>query len=131
MYYVKIEANGKISQVEIDSSNMSNKLTGYYKEIGCDMVEIVHARYLPEPYCIICDEEFLLKDEPKLNAIASLMYGTQEHGHPICGTVLIGKDKYVEDGLETVGYDETEVGLVNSIIAGTLVPMHVNTNLRR
>lgn len=104
MYYLKLEPTGGIDIVEIEG----DKMQGWYKEIDCDLVEIVRAKHLPEPYVIICDEEFLLKSEPIFNPIASLLYGVRDHGQPICGTVLIGKDRYTDDGIETIGYSLKE-----------------------
>ena len=102
--YLKLEPTGGIGLVEVNG----DKMKAWYKEIDCDLVEIVRAKNLPEPYVIICDEEFLLKSPMVLNPIASVLYGMKDHGQPICGTVLIGKDRYTDDGIETVGYTRKE-----------------------
>lgn len=115
--YLKLEPTGRIGIVEIEG----NKMQGWYKEIDCDLVEIVRAKNLPEPYVIICDEEFLLKGEPVLNPIASVLYGIRDHGQPICGTVLIGKDRFTDDGIETVGCSRKEVETITGYILDAIL----------
>ena len=44
-------------------------------------IELVHPQGLQPPYCMIVNEEGLLKDLP-LNRAGSLLYGTQFHGSP-------------------------------------------------
>lgn len=76
--------------------------------IGCGLVDIVHAVNLPQPYCLVVDDEGLLTDEPKINLAASFLYGIEEHGQPICGDCLIMKDHHTDDGIETVGLTQEE-----------------------
>lgn len=83
-----ITTNDEFKKVEFE-----NSLEFYYKQIGCDMIEIVPIRALIqlnekcENYTMIVDEEGLLKDKPKLNIYASVLYGS-----PIYGNAIIVKD---------------------------------------
>lgn len=75
-----------------------------YQQIDCDLVEVVRPKGLPEGMVLVCDEEFLLKDKPVLNPLASYLYGMQDHGNPICGDCVLmrevdGWDGYTLDGL--------------------------------
>ena len=53
-------------------------LDNLQKEVG-GYIEVVHPRYLPEGLCMVVDDEGLLKGSP-VNNIASILYGTPEHG---------------------------------------------------
>ena len=77
--------------------------------IDCDYIDIVHAVNLPEPYCMVVDDEALLKEEVYINPLASYLYGADEHGQPICGDVILMKDKITPDGVATVGLDEDDI----------------------
>lgn len=60
-----------------------------YEQIGCSMIQIVRPAGLDRPYVMVVDEEGLLTDQPTLNYLGSYLYGTQMHGIPIVGDVLI------------------------------------------
>jgi hypothetical protein len=96
-----------------------------YSEIGCDCIEIVRPDGLKEPYVMIVDEEGLLKDKPRLNCIASYLYGTQNHGQPIVGKVLIMKTVETEEGEDIAWLDYGEaLAIMNALDA--IVPAAVN-----
>ena len=93
---------------EFKKVKFENTLEFYYKQIGCDMIEIVPVRALYqlnekcEDYVMIVDEEGLLKDKPKLNIYASVLYGS-----PIYGNAVIVKDIGEDfDGLEEKDHAE-------------------------
>lgn len=56
-------------------------------------IELVHPQGLQPPYCMIVNEEGLLKDLP-LNRAGSLLYGTQFHGSPIVGDIVIMAERW-------------------------------------
>lgn len=62
---------------------------------GC--IEIVHPQGLKSPYCMIVNDEGLLKKLP-LNRAGSLLYGTQFHGSPIVGDIVIMADGWTPEG---------------------------------
>lgn len=70
--------------------------------------EIVHPKNLEAPYCMMVNEEGLLKRLP-LNNIASSLYNTQLHGQPIVGVAVIMKDGYVDGEPDIVGLDDDDI----------------------
>lgn len=89
-----------------------------YKTVGKTVggyIEIVHPRRLERPYCIIVDEEFLLKNDPIFNLVGSWLYQTDIHGCPICGTIVIMKDGYNADGEpDIVGLTDEEISYIGN-----------------
>lgn len=78
--------------MEISVQDFSDLL---YESLGTAVggyIEHVLPKHLERPYCLICNEEGLLKELP-VNPIASWLYGIQEHGQPIVGTVVLMKDE--------------------------------------
>lgn len=65
-------------------------------------IEVVRPQGLKHPYLMITNEEFLHLGLAE-NEIASYLYRTYEHGHPICGNVLIMKEIITEDQEHDVG----------------------------
>ena len=47
----------------------------YYKEIGCDTIDIVHAYGVSIDADIIIDDNGLFSDNPEINPMASIAYG--------------------------------------------------------
>lgn len=70
-------------------------------------IEIVRPRNLPRPYCMVVNEEFLLLRLP-LNPVGCALYDTHQHGHPICGNIIILK----EQGEYLVGLDPKEQKII-------------------
>ena len=66
-------------------------LDSLQKEVG-GYIEVVHPKYLPEGLCMVVDDEGLLKGF-SVNKIASVLYGTPEHGQPIVGNAVILRDE--------------------------------------
>lgn len=100
----------KISEVEVEEKI---ELETYYKNLDCDCIDIVEPYGLDEEgrekYCLIVDDEALFKENPQINFFGSLLYGVLDHKQPLAGKVLVGKNKYTEDGLCTVGLEEEDV----------------------
>lgn len=69
-------------------------LDNLQKEVG-GYIEVVHPKYLPEGLCMVVDDEGLLKGSP-VNNIASILYGTPEHGQPIAGNAVILGEGFVD-----------------------------------
>ena len=125
----RIRANGMADIVDFPEND---KLDWYYKMIGCDCIDIVtpygvdniakmyDLKSIIGKFCLIVDDEGLLKENPEVNPIASLMYGIDDHGQAQFGNVLVGVNKPTEDGIETVGMTDNELMLlqvcINSLI---------------
>lgn len=101
----------KVSKVEVGEEEI--ELETYYKNLECNHIDIVDPYGLDEEgrkkYCLIIDDEALLEKNPEINFLGSLLYGVLEHRQPLAGEVLVGKNKYTEDGLCTVGLEDEDV----------------------
>ena len=84
----------------------------YYQNLDCDTIDIVEAHGLVElklkDFCLVCDDEGIFNGG-KVNGIASLLYGFMEHGQPLVGHVMVCKNKYTDDGIETVGMTDDDL----------------------
>lgn len=120
-----INPSGFVEMVEWPEGE---QLQWYYKMLDCDLVTFVQpygmealaeehglGSYVGE-YCLICDDEALLREEPHANPVASLLYGVLDHGQALFGKVLVAKNDESTDGLDTVGLDENDVQKVRAAI---------------
>ncbi len=71
--------------------------------------EIVKPIGLPSPFCMIVDDNGLLKNDIEINPIGSFFYGTHAHGHPIVGTIVIMKMGYTLEGADIVGLSDGDI----------------------
>lgn len=95
-----------------------------YKTVGSAVggyIEHVHPMRLARPLCMIVNEEGRLLDLP-LNHIGSFFYGTDQHGEPIVGNIVVMKDGYRNGEPDIVGLDDSEVEQVKYTIS-TLISM--------
>lgn len=98
-----------------------------YESIGKAVggyIEIVHPMGLKEPYCMVVNEEGLLQNLP-LNPIGSFWYGTQFHGHPIVGDIVLMKEGVVGCEIDFIGLDDddtksimAEIESIRSLLKG-------------
>jgi hypothetical protein len=66
-------------------------LSTMYRQIGCELVEVVHAYQFPD--CLLwCDEEARLRGEPQPNIRASILAGTPIYGNVILSCYRNGRD---------------------------------------
>ncbi len=106
-YGVKLSCGGLMVE-KVERKDDETVLQFCYRIIGCDTVEIVNARNLESPYCIVVDEEGLIKSHPMYNIIASHMYGACEHGQALVGNAIIMKNEQRYVGIETVWLSSEE-----------------------
>lgn len=116
--YVVLKNDGK---VEVKELEQKLELKTMYDWIGCDLIEIGQSVINDKMDCnvqLIFDEEFLLKNEPQVNKIASLLFGYGIlHDEVLCGNVLIAKDVLNEEGEpELSGFNDGEIKKLESII---------------
>lgn len=97
MKLLKLTPTGTCSVVEIEEFDLDRQLDQMYRCIGCSSIEIVRLPHTDG--CLIVDESGLLKDDPQLNAAATILAE-----HPIVGTVLLGSIRHTEDGDMIAGY---------------------------
>lgn len=122
---ILIDMVAGISRVrQVDFTKEGDGLGFFYKNLGCECIDIVAPYGLEVPglkgISMVVDDEALLKENPVANPVASLAYGYMKHGQPICGTVMLCKDEYTPEGIETGGFTEEEADKVVAAI-GDLV----------
>ena len=109
------------TDLEIRIEEFSDPL---YKTVGSAVggyIEHVKPARLRHPYCMIVNEEGRLLDLP-LNYVGSYFYGTDQHGEPIVGNIVVMKDGFRDGEPDIVGLDDSEVEQVKHTIS-TLMSM--------
>ena len=76
-----------------------------------------------EPDCMIVNEEGRLLDLP-LNYVGSYFYGTDQHGEPIVGNIVIMKDGYRGGEPDIVGLNDVEAEQIKDVIIDLIEPLH-------
>lgn len=116
--YVLLKNDGS---VEVKELAEKLELETMYNWIGCDFIEIGQSVISDKMDCdvkLVFDEEFLLKNEPQANKIASLLFGYGVlHNEVLCGNVLIAKDVLNKEGEpELGGFNDGEMKKLENII---------------
>lgn len=75
----------------LDNDDLWDQIGGFYEIVSPNMLRYTEWRDVR----IICDDCGLLKDDQKVNRLASGLYGAPS---PIVGTVLLVRQGYTEDG---------------------------------
>lgn len=111
------------TDLEIRIEEFSDPL---YKTVGSAVggyIEHVKPARLRHPYCMIVNEEGRLLDLP-LNYVGSYFYGTDQHGEPIVGNIVIMKDGYRGGEPDIVGLNDVEAEQIKDIIIDLIEPLH-------
>lgn len=82
---------------EISVKDFESPLYKSVGEVVDGYIEHVLPRLLEKPYCMIVNEEGLLRNLP-INLVGSLLCDTISNGIPIVGTIVIMKDGINEEG---------------------------------
>ena len=89
-----------------------------YKSIGEAVdgwIEIVHPVRLGRPYCMVVNEEGLLRNLP-MNVFGSYLYGTDTHGSPIAGNIVLLKEGINSDGdYDFLGLTEQDIEYLSNM----------------
>lgn len=87
--------NGKVS-----TQTISKDLYSYYEILHCDVIDIVARKIGEKVYLIVCDDEGLLKNKPKISAINKL-------GQPmLVGSLFIVNNNQEDDDLSSLTSDD-------------------------
>ena len=111
------------TDLEIRIEEFSDPL---YKTVGSAVggyIEHVKPARLLHPYCMIVNEEGRLLDLP-LNYVGSYFYGTDQHGEPIVGNIVIMKDGYRGGEPDIVGLNDIEAEQIKDVIIDLIEPLH-------
>lgn len=91
-----------------------------YKSIGEAVdgwIEIVHPVRLGRPYCMVVNEEGLLRNLP-MNVLGSYLYGTDTHGSPIAGNIVLLKEGINSDGeYDLLGLTEQDIEYLRNMVS--------------
>lgn len=91
-----------------------------YRSIGDAVggwIEVVHPKRLEYPYCMVVNEEGVLRKLP-INSFGSFLYGTDTHGWPIAGNAVLMKEGYNSDGeLDILGLDEQDIKYLRDMVS--------------
>ena len=91
-----------------------------YRSIGDAVggwIEVVHPKRLEYPYCMVVNEEGVLRKLP-INSFGSFLYGTDTHGWPIAGDAVLMKEGYNSDGeLDILGLDEQDIKYLRDMVS--------------
>lgn len=83
-----------------------------YKSIGEAVggwIEVVHPKRLEYPYCMLVNEEGVILKLP-INSFGSFLYGTDYHGDPMLGDIVLLKEGINSDGeRDILGLDEQDI----------------------
>lgn len=98
-----------------------------YKSIGETVdgwIEVVHPVRLGRPYCMVVNEKGLLRNLP-MNVLGSYLYGTDTHGSPIAGDIVLLKEGISDDGYrDLLGLTEQDIeylcNMVSTVNGGPL-----------
>ena len=113
MFTVKLDNLNNAFEIDAGSANF---IEFCEKEIGCDVIEIVHPKRLHAPYAIVIDDCGSIHELP-INPIASWLYGMDVHGCPILGPALFVKDVMTDGGPDVTLLDADDVKLVSKELA--------------
>ena len=80
---------------------------------GC--IELVNPRGLPAPYCMVINDEGLLRGL-SFNPVGSYLYETHKHGSPIVGTVVLMKTGFTSSGPDIIGLEEEDVVCLQKLL---------------
>ena len=111
------------TDLEIRIEEFSDPL---YKTVGSAVggyIEHVKPARLRHPYCMIVNEEGRLLDLP-LNYVGSYFYGTDQHGEPIVGNIVLMKDGYRGGEPDIVGLNDVEAEQIKDVIIDLIEPLH-------
>jgi len=98
MYLVDVE-NEKIGAIDIEP-----ELDEYYRVLCCDTIDVATRSVGGKYFDIICDDEGLLKDRPKISLV-------DKHGK----AMLVGNLLFChhDENGETVGLEESELAFLS------------------
>lgn len=103
---ILIKSNNSISVLDMVppyDESIRTSIDGY--------MEIVHPRGLERPYCMVVDEEGLIKDK-EINLVGCVLYETYKHGSPISGDILILREFFNDFGWDLEGLNDNDINLL-------------------
>ena len=93
---------------QIQTVELTQPLHRSLNELVGGWIEIVRGMNMKRPYLMICNEDYCNLNLPG-NFLGSYFYGTQIHGHPVLGNIVIMKER----GEELEGLDDIEIRIIH------------------
>lgn len=93
----------------------------FYREIGCDTIDIVRTRwlFLDDQILFVCDDNALINGLQKFNAIATMLYCSRSQ---IFGSVIVGLSGTYDGEPDIVGFrSETDAEFTAMMIRKRIV----------
>lgn len=118
---IRCRVNGEVETIDLPDIR---QWEWYSEQIDVRIVQHVRGVNLKHPYAFLCDEEGLLKKHPTVNFIGSYFYGTQDHGEPIVGDILIVKDIQTAEGYDFGGLEPGEADIMANWMVENFWPWH-------
>lgn len=112
---IEAKTVGGVAPIKVlDFDTKEDKLGFFYEHVDCETIDIVSAYGIKDSQVLkgvslVVDDEGLFKEEVTVNPIGSLLYGLLDHGQPLVGNVLVCKDIYTDDGIESGGFTDEEI----------------------
>lgn len=79
-------------------------------------LEIVHPKGLTDPFCMVVNEEGLLRGLP-MNLIGSILYETYRHGNPVVGDIVLLKEGFTTPGeRDFIGLNEDDINFLSALV---------------
>ena len=80
-------------------------------------IEVVRPVRLGRPYCMVVNEEGLLRNLP-MNVLGSFLYGTDKHGSPIVGDIVLLREGINSDGeYDLLGLTEQDIEYLCNMVS--------------
>jgi len=107
-----------VNTIEVDYEE--GRLSDVVRKYVDGWLENVHPKGLERPYCMIVDEEGLIKELP-INMIGSELYNHKTLGfQPIVGNIVIVKEQMVNGEIDWALLNDNDVEQVKEMIVKVL-----------
>lgn len=106
---LKVDTKLNLTVIDLEEplyESAQKVIGGYGEQVRTDRI--------PHGHIMLVDEEGRLKDLP-FNAFGSFLYGTDKHGEPIVGDILLIKTKMTSEGEDWTTLSLEEVAKLSEI----------------
>ena len=100
-----------------DVITLDGSLNDYYKALNCDLFDIARRSIGGKYFDIMCDDEGLLKDNPKVSAIST------DRSPMLCGNLLVVKHDYAGNTISLTQEEIEHIKKYICIISTTRYPI--------
>ena len=116
---IVIKTNGVIEVREFKQGANPPSLFELQQEVR-GLIEVVHPKGLPSPYCFVCNEEGIIRGFEE-NLLGTCLY--QAHGYFIAGNIVILKTALTSEGPDIVGLNDRDIDILLPLLAKKNIEM--------